>query len=202
MKNGMLSLKSNLILAAAIAASCAPAAAAIDPNNISAHDKMEYALNTGTGTAGIMNAVMGISILFGVLLFSYLFFRIWRLPRMGYFIVAVIIPCVRFRLPEDVFWKAAALTAGLFSLLMFGLAYRNVDFDTRREPLYFLFIALTLLTIAFSVDFYLAAISGISLLASLFFVTTNKPVPHGKFTNLEADAKIMETLEKKAKRPL
>lgn len=204
MKKHALSLKSKLFIVSmlAAAAALAPAAAlAVNPDDISTKDKLDYLTRTN---ADAMNTMIGIAILFGVIFFVFLFdrIRLWRIPRMGYFMVTAVILSVRYREPDIIFWKVAAFTAGMFSLMMFFISHRHVDFDSRKEPLYFLFNAFTLLIISFSINFYLSIIAATSLIASLFFVTTRKPVPHGKFIEHDADAMIMDTLEKKAKRPL
>lgn len=204
MKKPVLSLKikSFIVSILAAAAALAPAAAlAVSPDDISTKDKLDYLTRTNAN-ADTMNTMMGIAILFGVIIFAFLFIRLWRIPRMGYFMVTVIILSVRYQEPDIIFWKVAAFTAGMFSLMMFFISHRHVDFDSRKEPLYFLFNAFTLLIVSFSISFYLSIMAAMSLIASLFFVTTRKPVPHGKFTEHDADAMIMDTLEKKAKRPL
>jgi len=199
MKRGISSLKRNLLCAASAAAAAIPAAAlAVNPDDVSAREKIDYLTGANDPLA---NALIGVAVLAGVVIFSALFIKLWNLPRMGYFMVTLSILAVRYFSPEIIFWKVAAVSAALFSLLMFVLSHRHLDFDSRKEPLYFLFNAFTLFIASFQLNFFLSAMACTSLIASLFFVVTRKPVPHGKFKQLEADEKIMETLEKKAKRP-
>ena len=171
-------------------------------NNMSILQKAQVASQASGSGAGIFSTISSIGLLFGVIIFSFIFFRRWKIPRVGYFLVTLVILICRIRVPKDLFWITGAFTAGLFSILMFILAHKRVDFDSRKEPLYFLFNAFTLLIISFSRDSYTLSIAGFSLLASLFFIVTLKPIPRGKFTQHDADEKIMETLEKKARRRL
>ncbi|MFA6448706.1 MAG: hypothetical protein WCX65_04490 [bacterium] len=170
--------------------------------NMSIMEKIKLASPLSGSSEEILAMLTGIGLLFCFLIIFFLFFRRWNIPRMGYFFVTLLILITRFREPADLFWKTGAVTAGLFSLAMFVNAHLKHDFDSRKEPLYFLFNAFTLLIIAFSTEPFTICIAGVSLLASLFFLITLKPVRRGKFTQLDADAKIMETLEKKARRPL
>jgi hypothetical protein len=169
-------------------------------DNMSNLQKMQAASKVAGNYEDTMATISGIGVLFGVIIFSFIFFRRWRIPRMGYFLVTLVILFSRFRVPTNMFWKTGAVTAGLFSLMMFFVTQKKRDFDSRKEPLYFVFNAFTVLIIAFSTEPFTMSLAGISLIASLFFIVTLKPVPHGKFTQHDADAKIMETLEKKARR--
>ncbi len=182
------------------AAAASPARERID--NMSIYEKMKMASEASGKGEEMIATLSGIGLIFGVLIFSFIFLRRWKIPRMGYFLVTLIILLTRFREPSIIFWKVGAFTAGLFSLTMFVLAHKKLDFDSRKEPLYFLFNAFTLLVIAFSTEVFTICLAGFSLLASLFFVVTLKPIPRGKFLKHDADDKILETLVKKASRKL
>ncbi len=171
-------------------------------NNMSIYEKMKMASETSGRGEEMLATLSGIGLIFGVLIFSFIFLRRWRIPRMGYFLVTLIILLTRFREPNLIFWKVGAFSAGIFSLVMFGIAHKKLDFDSRKEPLYFLFNAFTLLVIAFSTEIFTICLAGFSLLASLFFIVTLKPIPRGKFLKHDADEKIMETLVNKASRKL
>ncbi len=150
--------------------------------------------------------ITGAALLMGVSIFAYMFIRRWNISRMGYFLISAMVVGVRIQKPDIIFWTPFAFVAGLFSVLMFFLTQKNVDFDSRKEPMYFLFNGMCLLLIAFPMgrptDFFLVTIALISLLSSLFFVVTKKHVPTGKFKKHDADEAIMNILEKKARRPL
>jgi hypothetical protein len=171
-------------------------------NNMSILQKAQLAAKAGGDGEEMLASLTGIAILFGVIIFSFIFLRRWKIPRMGYFLVTLVILVSRIIVPKDLFWITGAVTAALFSLVMFVLAHKRLDFDSRKEPLYFLFNAFTLFIISFSKDSFTFSIAGFSLLASLFFIVTLKPVPHGKYQQHDADPKIMETLQKKAQRRL
>jgi hypothetical protein len=195
----MKTVKQTFIICATAAASLAFPAVAFAKKfqDMSAAEKLKV-----TGHEGIMATLSNIALISGILIFSFLFFRRWKIPRMGYFLATVVILLSRFRMPDDLFWKTGAVTAGLFSLIMFASAYKRIDFDTKKEPMYFLFNAFTLLVIAFSMEFFTMSLACASLFASLFFIVTLKPVPRGKFTQFDADGKIMEVLEHKTHRRL
>ncbi|PIU55050.1 MAG: hypothetical protein COS88_05730 [Chloroflexi bacterium CG07_land_8_20_14_0_80_51_10] len=113
---------------------------------------------------------------------------------------------VRAQNPHDFFWTPFAFCAGLFSFLMFFITQSKTDFDSKKEPLYFVFNGFALLCVAFPfgmpMTFYNSTLALMAMIASLFFVVTKKHVPHGKFTQLDADNNIMETLDRKRKRTL
>ncbi len=186
---------SSLVFSIAAAGASNAAAAA---SKMSLAQKLHYI----KGSGDIISTISNIAIVFSFLIFAALFIKRWKIPRMGYFLVSTSILISRFMMPNLIFWRVAAISAGFFSFVMFFLSHRNIDFDSRKEPLYFLFNAFTLFIITTPMNLYVATFATISLLSSLFFVTTKKPTRRGKFTQLDADDKIMESLEKRVKRPL
>lgn len=171
-------------------------------DQLSGWEKLMLAFRYGD----LMTLITSIALITGVSVFAYMFIRRWNLSRMGYFLLSAMVIGVRIQKPDIIFWTPFAFMAGLFSFLMFFLTQKNVDFDSRKEPIYFLFNGMSLLLISFPmgepVDFYSVTFSLICLLASLFFVVTKKYVPKGKFEKHDADEAILNVLEKKAGRPL
>ncbi len=163
--------------------------------DMSAAEKMK-----ASGNGDLVGTLFGIALIFGIIIFTALFFRRWRIPRLGYFFITVVIIISRFRLPHDLFWIMGAIAAGLLSLVMALSAYKRTDFDTKKEPLYYLFNGFTLLIIAFSTELFTMALACASLFASLFFMITIRKGASSKFTQLDADGKILEVLANKAQR--
>jgi len=153
----------------------------------------------------LAEVVIGIVLVFLAAVLIMLFFRRWNVSRMGYFFVTVCAFGVRVQNPTDKFWTCFAFMAGLFSFGMFIYSHKHVEFDSRKEPLYFLFNGFALMCIAFplggKMDFFMAMVGLIALISSLFFVVTKKHVPRNKkLGRLEADQAILNSLEKKKNR--
>ncbi len=148
----------------------------------------------------LVTALTGIAMVFAIIIFTILFLRRWNVPRMGYFLVTLTTLASRSMAPEVVFWSVVAFVAGLFSVFMFFSSKNTVNFDSKKEPLFYLFNAFSLLLIVYSVDFYYATFSALSLATSLFFVISRANTPRGRFKKHDADEMILKTLEKRAGR--
>ncbi len=167
-------------------------------------DKMSFSekLDFYLSNSPFFETVIGILLIFSIIFFSSIFLKRMKIPRMGYFLVSCVVLASRYDDPDDLFWKSVAVCAGLFSVLMFFASHKNIDYDSRKEPMYFIFNAFTMLVICVYIDFYTLVLACLSLVASLFFVVSRKSLPHGKFTKLDADEKIMEALERRTQRKL
>ncbi|GEM_PF-2030387 len=148
----------------------------------------------------LVTALTGMAMVFAIIIFTILFLRRWNVPRMGYFLVTLSTLASRSMAPDVLFWSVVAFVAGLFSIFMFFSSKSSVNFDSKKEPLFYLFNAFSLLLIVYSVDFYYATFSSLSLATSLFFVISRGNTPHGRFKKHDADEMILKTLEKRAGR--
>jgi hypothetical protein len=148
----------------------------------------------------LVAAFTGMAMVFAIIIFTILFLRRWKAPRMGYFLVTLTTLASRVMAPDVVFWSVVAFVAGLFSIFMFFSSKNAVNFDSKKEPLFYLFNAFSLLLIVYSADFYYATFSASSLSTSLFFVISRANTPHGKFKKHDADEMILKALEKRAGR--
>ncbi|MEW6200457.1 MAG: hypothetical protein AB1546_00650 [bacterium] len=135
-------------------------------------------------------------LIFAIILFGMLHFRRWGgAPRLGWFLVTTVVLANRVIQPDELFWNAFGCLMGVISIISGFYLFHRREYVAGKEPIYFFLNSFSLLIISFTASHYLYAISGMSLVASLFFITTKnprKPGRHGQAHPFE-----LESLRKK-----
>lgn len=137
---------------------------------------------------------------FGIILLTALFYKRWKAPRLGFFLYTAAVFAVRVMRPEDVAWVAGAVVGVALSIILLGSCLAGKHRVDRKEPVFYILNAFSLGLIAMPLAFYIDAIAAMSLLASLFFITTVTPTSPHRYKGTSADPFIIESLEKRAKK--
>lgn len=138
-------------------------------------------------------------LVFGCLVLAILFLKRWQVPRLGFFLFTAVNIGARIFRSSFIFWNVAAVI-GAVAAVIFVISIhvgknRHID---RKEPVYYLLNAVSLIILVFELNLYMITTSILCLFISLFFINTRGPSQHRG--SLEADAAIMESLEKRARR--
>lgn len=138
-------------------------------------------------------------LVFGIILFVFLYFRRWQgLARLGWFFVTIVALANRALQPTVLFWNAFGVFAGVISLFMGFYLFHKREYVVGKEPVFYFLNCFSLLVISFSSSYYFDAVSALSLIASLFFITTKNPRKPGRHG--QAEPFVLEILRRKTER--
>jgi hypothetical protein len=139
-------------------------------------------------------------LVFGLILFTMLFIRRMQTSRLLFFLVTSTVFVIRVLNPNDRIYLAVAAAGIVLSLIFLAYVVRGGKKADRREPIYYLFNALTFVIMCLPMKSYDIMMAATSLFMSLFFITTRAAKPAGKYTKTDADPFIISQLEKRAKK--
>ena len=142
----------------------------------------------------------GAMLTFAVILFASLFIKRWQTTRLGFFLFTAATFVVRLARPDDMFWNVAAIVGAGLSLILLISVHTSSTVVNKKEPIYYILNTVTLTLIFFRITFFTATMAALSLLASVFFLTTKAPSSPDKYKEREADPNILDSLEKRAQK--